>query len=123
MPKKITRILLVEDSESQRNLLYKILIQIPKVMPFPAEDGLEAYALLKALGNVDMILMDHNMPYVKGLDFIKKVKSVPSLSSIPIVVSSYEEGKEQFLEAGAELLLTKPYDLDRLREAIVKYTA
>jgi len=75
--------------------------------------------------DVDLVLLDINMPVMNGLDFIKKVKELGSYEHIPIIISS-TEGKEEDTKRGIALgargYVTKPFqpsELHALIESVV----
>jgi CheY-like chemotaxis protein len=65
----------------------------------------------------DLILLDMLMPAGGGLTMLQKLRSVPRLAAIPVVVvtaSTDENVEEQVRAAGAVNLLKKPLDRDRM---------
>lgn len=87
-----------------------------------AQDGQEAlYVLEKHQGDIDVVLMDREMPIMNGLDAVKRIKNNPSLRNIPIVmVTSADtiDEMKQGLDAGVFYYLTKPVDEDMLRSVL-----
>ena len=118
-------ILIVDDSLPMRSVIKKTI----KAAGFgqseflEAANGKEALALLKN-NWVDMVLTDHNMPVMNGLDFIRAVKADELLNTIPVVVISTEGDEsriKEFLEAGAVGYLAKPFAAEAIRDLIVKF--
>ncbi len=118
-------ILIVDDSLPMRSVIKKTI----KAAGFgqseflEAANGKEALTLLKN-NWVDMVLTDHNMPVMNGLDFIRAVKADELLKSIPMVVISTEGDKSrirEFLEGGAVGYLAKPFAAEAIRDLIVKF--
>jgi len=112
------KILVVDDSKLIHKMFEVLLRQYPMVH---AHDGLEA---LQALGNhadIDLILLDINMPRMSGLEFLSQVKGDPTLREIPVVIIS-TEGKEEDtirgLEAGASAYIKKPFGNQELLEVV-----
>jgi CheY-like chemotaxis protein len=71
----------------------------------------------------DMIITDLLMPEMDGLSFIRNVKSDARYRAIPIIVltaDASEESSQAGKEAGADLLLTKPFDDDYLMDSIFR---
>lgn len=112
------KILVIEDSTTQRKLLIKIIEKIEGVQAVEAPDALEGYHLLRSTEGIKAIILDHNMPYMKGTNFIEKLRNSAEFDELPIIVSSGEDLAEVFLKVGASEVLIKPYDLERLRQAI-----
>ena len=112
------KILLIEDSKSHMALIYKLVVKVKNVEPILADDALDAYAILRATPDIKAIVVDQNLPYLKGTDFIAKVKSTKQFCDLPIIVSSAEQDVEKFLKAGASEVLLKPYDINRLMDIL-----
>lgn len=74
-------------------------------------NALNAYDYLKEKNDVDLILTDHIMPELTGIEFVKKVRSELGLIDIPIVfISSVQEKGEilKFFKAGGNDYVAKP---------------
>ena len=102
------RILIVEDSELNRDLLVQIFEQEYDLVL--AADGAEAVRLA-AETNPDLILMDIGLPEMSGLDAARAIRA--SGSEMPIVaVSSWvmPGERDQALEAGCDEFVGKPID-------------
>lgn len=101
-------VLIVEDDEYLRHLLYDIL---KDYILEEASNGKEA--LMKVRQNhPDIILTDMIMEPMDGLTFIRTLKADPHTSYIPIVVVSGKATVEDQVKAcnyGADVYLTKPF--------------
>ena len=71
MPK--TKILIVDDSRSVRNMLATIL-EASGYITITAEDGLEALAKSVADSTIDLIVSDVNMPKIDGIQLVKALR-------------------------------------------------
>lgn len=114
-PKKI---LAVDDSKLMLRMYEVMLRDIPVVM---AENGRQALDLLAQHPDVDLVLLDINMPVMGGLDFLAAMAHNGRLPGVAVIVISTEGGDEQIaagLAAGAVAYLTKPFDAEKLRAAI-----
>jgi len=118
-------ILIVDDSLPMRSVIKKTI----KAAGFgqseflEAANGKEALTVLKN-NWVDMVLTDHNMPVMNGLDFIRAVKADELLKTIPVVVISTEGDESRikaFLDGGAVGYLAKPFTAEAIRDLIVKF--
>ncbi|MEM7203789.1 MAG: response regulator [Planctomycetota bacterium] len=85
-----------------------------------ARDGLEALRFLRREGDFvaaprpDVILLDLNMPRMDGREFLKEMKSDPSLCQIPVVVLTTSDAASDVLrsyELQANCYITKPAEL------------
>jgi two-component system chemotaxis response regulator CheY len=119
-PKKV---LVVDDSK----LIHKMFeVMLRDFDLIHAGDGLEALQRLGEHADIDLILLDINMPNMNGLEFLDKIKRDAALADIPVIIVS-TEGKEddtiRGLEAGAAAYIKKPFRseeilviIDRLEE-------
>src|ERR1035437_5925354 len=111
-------ILLVEDDACTILYLTKILEQAGLKL-LVAHNGKETEELYKKLSEIDLILLDMSLPDINGLDLVKQIKSIRK--DIPIIVQTAvtveDEGK-QFLDAGCDGYITKPYKRDEILSLI-----
>lgn len=78
--------------------------------PKKAKNGFEALEILNKT-NIDLILLDMELPKMHGLELLQKIKLNPETRSIKVVaVTGYSdpESKEKFLKAGCYAVLAKP---------------
>jgi two-component system chemotaxis response regulator CheY len=69
---------------------------------------------------IDMVITDINMPYTKGLELVRHVNTKMK-KKIPVIIITgitLEETREHAIELGAKGFLTKPLDLDVLKETV-----
>jgi len=123
----LKKVMVVDDS-ALIHQMYKMALMRYKCIIISAKDGQAALDLLAKHPDVDLILLDINMPVMGGLEFLQIVRKINSYSKIPIVIQS-TEGKEddtkRGLELGATAYITKPIqtaDLHALIEKIVPST-
>ncbi len=75
------------------------------------DDSLEAYTYLKDHPQIDLILTDHMMPNLSGLQLVKKIRNEIGMRFVPIVFISSVQNKAEILEfykAGGNEYLSKP---------------
>lgn len=105
------KILVVEDNALNRGLLCEILKTEYDVAE--AENGREALAILRQEeGNFSLILLDIVMPVMDGYEFLAVVKNDPDFSSIPVIVTTQNDGESEevtALSCGAADFVVKPY--------------
>lgn len=114
------RALVVDDSKALRMLMKNILKGIG-FETFEAGHGKEALERLAAIGNVDLALVDWNMPEMNGLDFVKALRSDVTKDDIKIIMVTTETEMPRMvaaLEAGANEYLMKPFTKDALLEKL-----
>lgn len=74
----------------------------------------------------DMVITDLLMPEMDGLSLIRNIRSSEKYSAVPVIVltaDASEESARLGKEAGADLLLTKPFDDTYLVEWIQRFLA
>jgi two-component system chemotaxis response regulator CheY len=85
-----------------------------------AASGLEAIEKL-ALGAVDLIVLDLNMPDMHGLEVLGFVRSHQKYRAVPVIVLTTrgdEASRQAALQAGATLYLTKPFQPSLIVEQV-----
>jgi len=113
------KLLVIDDSQEILAAIDKYLKQ-KKYEVATAADGLEGLKLLKSTeGGFDLVITDLVMPNVSGVGVIAILKK--EFPGIPVVaITGYGEQPEALaLEANADLVLEKPFDLDDLEQSIV----
>lgn len=112
--------LIIDDSKAMRMILGKIIRELGFEV-LEAENGLKGMDSLVSPGDVDLVLVDWNMPEMNGYDFVKAVRSQAVYDAIRLVVVSSEtqaEGVERMEEAGADEYITKPFTKEALAEKL-----
>ncbi|PRZ00549.1 signal transduction histidine kinase [Marinilabilia salmonicolor] len=108
-------ILLVEDNQDVLAFLTDELSSLYRVSG--VKDGTQALDWL-ALHQADLVLSDVVMPNMDGIELCRKIKTNDNLSHIPVILLSArgESGdKIEGLEYGADLYLSKPFDMELLK--------
>jgi CheY-like chemotaxis protein len=115
----MSKILLVEDNEMNRDMLsrrlerkgYQIIIAV---------DGSQGVALARS-ERPDLILMDMSLPVLDGWEATRQLKADPATRPIPVIAltaHAMASDREQALAAGCDDYDTKPIELPRLLEKI-----
>ena len=112
------KVLVVEDQTGQRLLLSRIVKKFSSLQLFPAADAFDAYAILAENPDVDVIILDHEMPYVTGLEFMNKLRDSPVFKNIKIIFATADSDYESFCTVGADACLHKPFSADALQKAL-----
>lgn len=115
----MTKILLVEDNEMNRDMLSRRLKKkgYEVVMAFDGKQGVE----MASSEMPDLILLDMSLPVMDGWEAAGHLKSDEATKAIPVIALTAHAmagDKEKALEAGADDYDTKPVDLNRLLEKI-----
>jgi CheY-like chemotaxis protein len=120
----MAKILLVEDSEMNRDMLARRLARRGYEV-VTAVDGGQGVTLAQTEAP-DLILMDMNLPVLDGSDATRQLKAAPATKSIPVIALTAHAmagDREKALEAGCDDYDTKPIELERLLgkiEALLK---
>jgi two-component system chemotaxis response regulator CheY len=110
------RALVIDDSRAVRIIIGQILREM-NMEVLEAGDGIEALEQLRRNPDVDLVLVDWNMPRMSGLDFIRAVRAERSYDGVRILMVTTETESAQVtraLDAGANEYLMKPFTRDIL---------
>jgi len=116
-------ILVVDDSRIMRNIVRNALAQSPKferAVFLEAPDGAAALRILEEK-DVDLLLLDWNMPNLNGIDLVRRLRARLEHKSLPIIMITSEAAKYNVIEAvkaGVNDYLIKPVSDRSLLEKI-----
>ncbi len=113
------RIIIAEDEVDVRDFMVRALDRIlPQATVTAVSNGVEALEVFQKDG-ADLILSDHRMPVMSGLDLLRAIRS---LSALPFVLISADSMiEERAINAGVSDFLAKPLSLAQLRAVICRY--
>jgi two-component system chemotaxis response regulator CheY len=118
----LKKVLVVDDS-ALIHQMYKMVLIRYRCQIVDALNGQDGLDKLAKNPDVNLILLDINMPVMNGIEFIKKVKEVSAYDGIPIIMVS-TEGKEEDtlrgLALGAKGYVKKPFQPSDLHAIIEK---
>lgn len=117
-----THILLVDDAASLRTTL-RTCLEMAGYRCIEAKNGDDARVWLEKGYPVNLIVTDHQMPGVSGLEFVRCVRSQLKTETIPIVFYSGQltvELKAQAIQAGVSAVLEKPFPLQEFLDLVGK---
>jgi CheY-like chemotaxis protein len=111
----MTKVLLVEDNEMNRDMLTRRLERkgFEVVIAVDGQAGID----MASSAGPDIILMDLSLPVIDGWEATRKIKADPATQPIPVIALTAHAmaGDEQkALAAGCDDYDTKPVDLKRL---------
>jgi len=111
----MTKILLVEDNELNRDMLSRRLQRrgFEVVSAVNGQEGVE----MAHSESPELILMDISLPIMDGWEAARKIKKSPKTRSTPIIALTAHAmvgDREKSLEAGCDDYDTKPIDFQRL---------
>ena len=115
----MSKILLVEDNEMNRDMLTRRLEHkgFEVVIAIDGKAGID----MASSANPDIILMDLSLPVIDGWEATRQIKANPATQSIPVIALTAHAmaGDEQkALEAGCDDYDTKPVNLNSLLDKI-----
>jgi CheY-like chemotaxis protein len=116
---RVTKILLVEDDEMNRDMLSRRLIKRGYEVVL-AVDGEQGVAM-SGSESPDIILMDMSLPGIDGWTATRQVKADDTTRGIPVIALTAHAmagDREKALEAGCDDFDTKPVELQRLLDKI-----
>jgi PAS domain S-box-containing protein len=106
--------LLVDDNKDVLIYLNRILVDTG-VSVITARSGFEAIELIKAIPDIDVVLLDMQMPEMNGIEATKEIRKIRK--NIPIIAQTafiFEDDKDIILEAGCDACLIKPIRKEHL---------
>lgn len=113
-------ILICDDAAFMRMMIKDILTKNGYTVAGEAENGLKAIEKYNEL-KPDLVMMDITMPEMDGIEALKKIKA--SDSSANIIMCSAMGQQAMVIEAiqsGAKDFIVKPFNHDRVLEAVKK---
>jgi two-component system chemotaxis response regulator CheY len=115
-------VLIVDDSAAIRKILQRVLRQtdLPLGEIHEAGDGAEALEVLKTR-SFGLVLSDINMPQMDGLQLLARVKEMPHMKSVPVLMITTEGGQGKVMEAvqlGATGYVRKPFTAEQIKEKL-----
>jgi DNA-binding LytR/AlgR family response regulator len=113
------KVLIVDDEPIAQDILETYISKIADLqLTGKCRNALEAFQIVSKQ-QVDLILLDINMPEISGIDFLKTLKNAP----LVIFTTAYSEYALQSYELDAVDYLLKPIPFDRFLKAINKVIA
>lgn len=120
---KNVKILVIDDMKTMRMVMKKCLKQLGYENIEEADDGESAWPLFqqaKSGGSpFQLILSDWNMPKMKGIELLEKIRQIDK--EVPFVMVTAESEKSQVVEAiqkGVTHYITKPFTKDTVEERL-----
>ena len=117
----MAKILLVEDNEMNRDMLSRRLIRQGYEVLL-AYDGVRGIQMAES-ERPDLVLMDMSLPELDGWEATQRLKADPATCAIPIIAltaHAMAADKEKALAAGCDDYDTKPIELSRLLQPVLK---
>lgn len=113
-------VLIVDDSRATRTMI-KVMLRSLGAETLEAENGKEALDQLEAAGQLDLVVVDWNMPVMNGIEFVTAVRAQPEYADLLLMMVTTETEIAQMqraLEAGANEYLMKPFTKEMMAEKL-----
>jgi two-component system chemotaxis response regulator CheY len=113
------KILVVDDSNFARRSLIKLLNQQMEgwevIDTGRSEEAFELFSQHKPL----IVFLDLTMPMVSGEDVLRQIREVDTVAKVIVVTADIQhKTRENVLGLGADMLVNKPIDADKMAEII-----
>ncbi|MCH8023366.1 MAG: response regulator [Candidatus Marinimicrobia bacterium] len=116
-------VLIADDSSTVRKFVtFSLASQSLEVVT--AVDGMDALEKISQIPQVDLIIVDLNMPNMDGFEFIENVRGSELHRDVPIIILSSERGEESKRRGravGANAYIEKPFDAKNIEYQVSKF--
>ncbi|MEJ2360236.1 MAG: chemotaxis response regulator CheY [Gammaproteobacteria bacterium] len=119
---KNMKILIVDDFSTMRRIIRNLLHDLGFKNTEEADDGISALPMLQG-GDFDLLITDWNMPGMQGIDLLRHVRADKKLSTLPVLMVTAEQKREQIEEAtqlDVNGYIVKPFTKRTLKEELDK---
>jgi DNA-binding NtrC family response regulator len=109
---------LIADDDAGMIRFVTAVVESEGLEALPAQDGKQAYKLLKSDKTIVAAIVDIRMPYIEGTEIVKFMRSDAKYASVPVIMTT---GQQQTTVAagsrssGAVAFLPKPFTNHQLR--------
>jgi signal transduction histidine kinase/response regulator RpfG family c-di-GMP phosphodiesterase len=118
----IQNALIVDDNFNNRVILREMLA-LHHISSDEATNGIEALSLLTGGKKYDVVLMDYHMPYMDGIEAIKKIRTLYTKTEDQPVILLHSSSDDNFINTACDELfvhqkLIKPIKINQLYQAL-----
>lgn len=114
-------ILIAEDEDSNYEFL-RIFLSKMEIKVIRAKNGINAVDQCEKDPSINLVFMDIKLPLLNGFEATRRIKEKrPELPVIAQTAYAMTSDKEEALRAGCDDYLSKPLQIDQLKELISKY--
>ena len=117
------KVLIVDDNKLNLKVISRLL-EPYKIKYELVESGKECINNIKNGKKYDLILLDHMMPDLDGIETIKILKKMENKNVPPVVAMTANvvtEFREKYIKEGFDDYISKPVDIKRLNKLLKKY--
>ena len=111
------KILIADDSKMNQQILSEILGGRYECLY--ADDGMQALELLHSEFDIELVLLDINMPRKNGFEVLAEIRNDPELRQVPVVMLTTSKQESDVLRAystGACSFISKPFNFDKMKQ-------
>lgn len=113
-------ILIVDDAAFMRMMIKDVLSKNGFIIAGEAENGAKAIEKYKEL-TPDLVIMDITMPEVDGIQAVKEIKKINNVAKIIMCSAMGQQAMViEAIQAGAKDFIVKPFQAERIIEAVKK---
>jgi len=117
----ISKVLIAEDDETSEAFLKVIVKKLSKEV-LTASNGLDAINVCRQNPDIDLILMDIQMPEMNGYNATQQIRKFnKDVIIIAQTAFGLEGDREKAIEAGCNEHISKPIKSEELKELVMKY--
>ncbi len=116
------KVLLVAEDEDFNFIFLEEILMDTKARIIRAKDGQEALDFVRSVPEIDLVLMDMQMPVMNGYDATRNIKKINQ--DLPIIAQTayhYGEAYEEIMAAGCDDFVSKPIDIGGLKDMIERF--
>ena len=114
------KILIIDDSKAMRTFLGHLVSEL-HLASAEADDGLHGLEVLRATPDIDVALVDWDMPRMNGFEFVQAVRADPRFAELKLMMVTTQNSMDRVaaaLHAGANDFLMKPVSLESLEDKL-----
>lgn len=114
------KVLIVDDAAFMRMMIKDILVKNGYEVVGEAENGVKAIEKYKEV-SPDLVIMDITMPELDGIQAVKEIKKINANANIIMCSAMGQQAMViESIQAGAKDFIVKPFQSDRVIDAIKK---
>jgi putative two-component system response regulator len=115
-------VLAVDDLELNLRIIRDVLKDLGDIEILEARNGKEALNCLAQRADVDIVLLDLEMPVMNGFETLRHLKLHEKFRDIPVIVVTSERAEvKKILEMGANDFMAKPFDPGELKLRVMNH--
>jgi len=114
---------LVIDDESVTRRVVTYALKAINIEVIDAEDGMQALALAQE-HELQLVIVDINLPDMDGFTVLQKLKEMPHLKDIPMIMftaRNHPGDEDKARQLGASGFLYKPFSTQELRDLVTQH--